>query len=115
PEQTAKAIKDAEIILSAGAAGTRLLSAEDLNTSSTIKIVADINAIEPLGVEGLTPNDDGKEFKPGVYGIGALAIDKLKIKTEIELIKLATAERTSLFDHANAYSIAKEQNQKQLT
>ena len=112
PEQTAKAIKDSEIILASGAAGTRLLSAEDLNTSSTIKIVADINAIEPLGVEGLTPNDDGKELKPGVYGIGALAIDKLKIKTEIEMIKLATAERTGLFDHANAYTIAKEQNQK---
>ena len=66
-------------------------------------------------MEGLTPNDDGKELKPGVYGIGALAIDKLKIKTEIEMIKRATAERTGLFDHASAYTIAKEQNQKQLT
>ena len=115
PEQTAKAIKDAEIILAAGAAGTRLLTAEDLNTSSTIKIVADINAIEPLGVEGLAPNDDGKELNPGVYGIGALTIEKLKIKTETEMINHATAERTGLFDHASAYAIAKEQNQKQPT
>jgi methylene-tetrahydromethanopterin dehydrogenase len=109
PEQTAKAIKNAEIILAAGAAGTRLLSAEDLNTSSTIKIVADINSIEPLGVEGLTPNDEGKELRPGVYGIGALAIDKLKIKTEAEMIKCATAERSGLFDPESAYAIAKEQ------
>ncbi len=112
PEQTAKAIKDAEIILAAGAAGTRLLSAEDLNSTSTIKIVADINAIEPLGVEGLAPNDDGKELKPGVYGIGALPIDTLKIKTEAEIIKRATAERSGLFDPANAYAIAKEQNKE---
>ena len=47
-----------------------------------------------LGVEGLDPNDDGKEIKPGVYGIGAIAIDKLKVKTESEMIKYATAERS---------------------
>jgi hypothetical protein len=64
--------------------------------------VADINAIKPLGVEGLAPNDDGKELKPSVYGIGALAIGKLKIKTETEMIKRATAEPSGLFDYAIA-------------
>ncbi len=59
---------------------------------TSCKIVADINAIKPLGVEGLAPNDDSIELKPGVYGIGALAIGKLKIKTETEMIKRATIE-----------------------
>ena len=114
PEQTAEAIKDAEIILSAGAGGIQLLSAADLNKSPLCKIVADINAIKPLGVEGLAPNDDGKELKPGVYGIGALAIGKLKIKTETEMIKRATAEPSGLFDYAIAYTIAKDQILKKL-
>ena len=107
PEQTAEAIKGAEIVLSAGAGGIQLLSAADLNKSPTCKIVADINAIKPLGVEGLGSNDDGKEMKPGVYGIGALAIGKLKIKTETEMIKRATMEPSGLFDYAIAYEIAK--------
>ncbi len=114
PEQTAAAIKSAEIILSAGAGGIQLLSDADLNANPTCKIVADINAIKPLGVEGLAPNDDGKELKPGVYGIGALAIGKLKIKTEMEMIKRATAEPSGLFDYAIAYTIAKEQILKKL-
>jgi hypothetical protein len=114
PEQTAAAIKGAEIVLSAGAGGIQLLSAADLNACPTCKIVADINAIRPVGVEGLASNDDGKELKPGVFGIGALAIGKLKIKTETEMIKRATAEPSGLFDYAIAYTIAKDQVLKKL-
>ncbi len=113
PEQTATAVKDAEIILSAGAGGIQLLSAADLAAAPNCKIVADINAIKPLGVEGLGPNDD-KEMKPGVWGIGALAIGKLKIKTETEMIKRATAEPSGLFDYSIAYTIAKEAILKKL-
>jgi len=114
PEQTAVAVKDAEIILAAGAGGIQLLSATDLAQAPKCKIVGDINAIKPLGVEGLGPNDDGKELKPGVWGIGALAIGKLKIKTEVEMIKRAAAEPQGLFDYSIAYTIAKDQIQKKL-
>jgi len=114
PEQTGTAIKDAEIVLSAGAGGIQLLSQSDLNKSATCKIVADINAIKPVGVEGLGSNDDGKELKPGVYAIGALAIGKLKIKTETEMIKRATTEPQGLFDYSIAYTIAKDSILKKL-
>jgi methylene-tetrahydromethanopterin dehydrogenase len=114
PEQTAAAVKDAEIILAAGAGGIQLLSAADLASATKCKIVADINAIKPLGVEGLGPNDDSIELKPGVFGIGALAIGKLKIKTEVEMIKRAVAEPQGLFDYAIAYTIAKDQIKKKL-
>jgi methylene-tetrahydromethanopterin dehydrogenase len=107
PEQTVEVVKDAEIILAAGAGGIQLLSTADLAVATKAKIVADINAINPLGVEGLGSNDD-KELKPGVWGIGALAIGKLKLKTEIEMIKRATAEPQGLFDYSIAYTIAKD-------
>jgi hypothetical protein len=58
-----------------------------------------------LGVEGLGSNDDGLELKPGVFGIGALAIGKLKIKTETEMIKRATNEPQGLFDYSIAYTL----------
>ena len=114
PEQTAAAVKDAEIILAAGAGGIQLLTAADLAVATKCKIVADINAIKPLGVEGLGPNDDSIEMKPGVFGIGALAIGKLKIKTEVEMIKQATAAKDGLFDYSIAYTIAKDQILKKL-
>jgi hypothetical protein len=112
PEQTADAVKDAEIVLSAGAGGIQLLAKAQIGSSC--KIVADINAIKPLGVEGLGSNDDSVEISPGVYGIGALAIGKLKIKTETEMIKRATAEPQGLFDYSIAYTIAKDAILKKL-
>jgi hypothetical protein len=114
PEHTAAAIKGAEIVLSAGAGGIQLLSQADLNKAPSCKIVADINAIKPVGVEGLDSNDDSKEIKAGVFGIGALAIGKLKIKVETEMIKRATAEPAGLFDFAIAYNIAKDNILKKL-
>ncbi|MCW4001430.1 MAG: hypothetical protein NWE93_14450 [Candidatus Bathyarchaeota archaeon] len=114
PEQTAAAVKDAQIILAAGAGGIQLLSKADLDAAPNCKIVGDINAIKPLGVEGLGPNDDGVALKAGVWGIGALAIGKLKIKTEVEMIKQATAANDGLFDYAIAYTIAKEAILKKL-
>jgi hypothetical protein len=114
-EQTGAAIKDAEIVLAAGAGGIQLLSAAEMDKyGAKCKIVGDINAIKPLGVEGLGSNDDGKEIKPGVYGIGALAIGKLKIKIEKEMIKRATMEPQGLFDYGVAYEIGKNSILKKL-
>ena len=113
PEQTAAAVKDAEIILAAGAGGIQLLSIADLKSAKKCKIVADINAIKPVGVEGLDSNDDGKELNK-VFGIGALAIGKLKIKVETDMIKRATEAPQGLFDYAIAYDIAKGQILKKL-
>ena len=114
-EQTGVAIADAEIVLAAGAGGIQLLSLAELEKyGGKCRIVADINAIKPLGVEGVGVTDDGKEVKAGVFGIGALAIGKLKIKTETEMIRRATAEPQGLFDYAIAYTIAKEAIMKKL-
>jgi hypothetical protein len=109
PEDVGKAIENADIILSAGAAGTELLPLDVLKKhGKKCRIVADINAISPLGVEGLDPNADGKELLPNVYGIGALVIGKLKNKVEVGLIKRAAEEPKGIFDFKMAYEIGKK-------
>lgn len=109
PEETGKAVADAEIILSAGAAGTQLLPLNTLKEyGRKCKIVADINAIPPLGVEGLKSTAEGEEVLPNVFGLGALAIGKLKIKVEAELIKRTAEEPKGIFDYKVAYEIAKK-------
>jgi len=76
--------------LAAGAAGVQLLPLNILvEYGKNCKIVADVNAIPPLGVEGLKPTWDGKEVAPNVFGIGALAIGTLKSTIEAKLIKMA--------------------------
>lgn len=109
PEEVGKAIETAEIVLSAGAAGIQLLPFDTLKEyGENCKIVADINAIPPLGVEGLKSKADSEEILPNIFGIGALAIGKLKNKIEAELIKRAAEEPKGIFDYKIAYEIAKK-------
>lgn len=109
PEEIGKAIENAEIVLSAGAAGIQLLLLETLRKhGKNCRIVADINAIPPLGVEGLKSKIEGEEIIPNILGIGALAIGKLKNKIEARLIERAAEEPKGIFDYKIAYEIAKE-------
>jgi hypothetical protein len=50
---------------------------------------------------------DGTEILPNVFGIGALAVGKLKNKIEAELIRQATKESKGTFDYRKAYEIAR--------
>ena len=110
PEEVGKTIENAEIILSAGAAGTQLIPLNVLKEyGKKCRIVADINAIPPLGVEGLKSKTDGEEILPNIFGIGALVIGRLKIKVETELIRRAAEEPRGIFDYKIAYEIAKKE------
>mgnify|MGYP001770802393 FL=1 len=108
PEQVGEAIRDSTIVLSTGAPSVTLLPLNILkNYGRNVKIVADVNAIPPYGVEGIDPNMDGKELIPGVYGIGALVIGVLKNNIEAELIKKALSEPKGIFDFRAAYEVGK--------
>ena len=108
PHEVGEAIKESQVILSAGAAGIALLPSAALEEfGSNCKVVADINAIPPLGVEGLKPNDENAELMPGTYGIGALTIGTFKNKIEAKLFKLAVEAPKGIFDYKVAYEIAK--------
>jgi methylene-tetrahydromethanopterin dehydrogenase len=109
PQQVGRAIENAEIVLSAGAAGTQLLPIAVLKESGKkCRVVVDINAIPPLGVEMLGSDADCTEILPHVLGIGALAVGKLKNKIEAELIRQAARELKGTFDHKKAYEIARK-------
>lgn len=108
PHEAGEAIKDSHIILSAGAAGITLLPRAALEEFGTkCKVVADINAIPPLGVEGLKPTDENVEVLPAVWGIGALAIGTFKNKIEAQVFKRAVESPKGIFDYKTAYEIAK--------
>jgi methylene-tetrahydromethanopterin dehydrogenase len=107
-EEVGKAIEGSHVVLSAGAAGIALLPKAVLDESGKdCRVVADINAIPPLGVEGLKPSDDGIELSPKVWGVGALAIGTFKNKIEAQLLKKAAESPKGIFDYKAAYEIAK--------
>ncbi len=108
PDETAEAIRNADIVLSAGAAGIQLLPLDVLKEyGKQCKVVGDINAVPPLGIEGLKPTDNGVEFLPGIWGIGALAIGPFKSQIEADLFKRAVESPKGILDYKVAYEIAK--------
>lgn len=106
----ADAIKTADVILCAGRAGVQILSAQQLWSASALKVVADVNAVPPAGIEGLGAQDDGAPLKDarGV-GIGPLAIGGLKYKLEAGLFRRMTETDKPLFlDFRDAFALARE-------
>jgi len=108
PEEIGLAIQDSHVILAAGAAGVQLLPLDILQKyGRKCKIVADINAVPPLGIEGLKSNAENVEVLPGIWGIGALAIGTFKNKVEAKIFKQAMEASKGIFDYKVAYKTAK--------
>jgi len=101
-----------DLIFTAAQASTQLVDGQMLNELEPVKIFADINAIPPLGVEGLKPEDEMRELVSGMYGIGPIAIGKIKHKVEIELLRQAKEGGKGVFDYNVALDIARKQLSK---
>jgi methylene-tetrahydromethanopterin dehydrogenase len=106
--QKAELAQSADIIFSAGPAGRQILSLEQIKPAKDLKIVADVNAVPPLGVEGVGIKDNGAPIEgTSAVGIGALAIGDIKYKTETGLFKeMIEAEKPVYLDFRAAYRLA---------
>jgi methylene-tetrahydromethanopterin dehydrogenase len=99
----------ADVALCAGRAGVQILSKAQLAAAKDLLIVADVNAVPPLGVEGLEVSADGVEVTAhGTLGIGALAIGPLKSNTESGLLRqMIAATKPLSLDFRDAFALAR--------
>ena len=74
-----QALEGAEMLLNAGPAGVCLIPRGAWVGRSGLRVAGDVNAVPPLGVEGIEVTDDGVE-RDGVTTFGALGIGNLKMK-----------------------------------
>jgi hypothetical protein len=79
PSQAADAIEGAEVVLNAGPAGVMLIPKAAWVGRQGLKIVCDLNAVPPLGTEGVEVNDDGVT-RDGVTCFGALGVGNFKTR-----------------------------------
>jgi methylene-tetrahydromethanopterin dehydrogenase len=103
-------LADAEIVMAAARAGVQVLTLKQLQAAPKLLIAADINAVPPLGLEGVDLFDDGKPL-PGskALGIGALAIGDIKFKCQHGLLRQLKASPEPLhLDFTHAYTHALE-------
>jgi hypothetical protein len=100
-------LEGANIVLAAGPAGVQVLRKEVWSTNPTIEVLADYNAAEPLGIEGIEAGDDLVE-REGNLVLGALGIGGKKMKTHKACVR-RLFERSDLVLNADGvYAVAKE-------
>ena len=57
--QAAAVLEGAELLLNAGPAGVRLVPRDAWAGRAGLRAAADLNAVPPLGIEGIEVTDDG--------------------------------------------------------
>jgi hypothetical protein len=107
-DDSARAALDGAVALfTCGAAGAQLVSQAVWTSVSSLKLIADINAVPPLGIEGIDMNDNGEE-REGRISFGALGIGGRKMKVHRTCIARLFESNDVLMDAEQVYQVAKE-------
>nr|NIO36103.1 hypothetical protein [Candidatus Bathyarchaeota archaeon] len=87
---------------------------EALKELKLVKVLVDINAIPPFGVEGIKLKDDMKEIAPGIFAIGALTVGDLKHKLEKEILRESRTNGKEIYNYNLALQLARKLLQKEV-
>lgn len=103
-EDTLLAAKDSEVIIAAGAAGIQLISKSVWEQCEQLKVLIDLNAVPPLGIEGVDVMDkakaDGQQILYGAIGVGGT-----KMKIHKAAIASLFESNEQVLDAEEIYSI----------
>jgi methylenetetrahydrofolate/methylenetetrahydromethanopterin dehydrogenase (NADP+) len=101
------ALEGANIVLAGGPAGVQVLRQEAWSANPTIELLADYNAAEPLGIEGVEAGDDFVE-REGKLALGALAIGGKKMKTHKACVRRLFERNDLVLNADGVYAVAQE-------
>ena len=103
-------LANADVVFGAARAGIQVLSAKNLKAATKLKVAGDLNAVPPLGIEGVDLMDNGKviENLHGAVGVGALAVGNVKYQVQQTLLKdMTTTEKPQYLDFQHAFDRAR--------
>ncbi|HML55051.1 MAG TPA: hypothetical protein PKC79_13230, partial [Solidesulfovibrio magneticus] len=104
---TERALAGAQAVLCCGAAGVGLVPEALWSAHPDLQVVADINAVPPLGAEGVESKWDGEE-RHGKKLFGALGIGGLKMRVHRACLAKMFTQNDLVFDAEAIYAVAKE-------
>jgi len=99
------ALEGVELVVSAGAASVCLLPEKIRKANSSLKMVIDLNAVPPLGIEGTSVMDKGM-IREGVICYGAIGVGDLKMKIHRAAIAALFTRNDQVMDAPEVYEIA---------
>lgn len=101
-QQKAELIKNIDLVFTTAKAGIQVLSGKVLSAAEQLKVAGDVNAVPPMGIEGVGIKDRGVPLvhatrSPSAVGVGALAVGDVKYKLQNVLLKLMLETEEPLF------------------
>jgi len=105
--QAAPCLQKAVVLLNAGPAGVMLIPKSAWVGHPNLKVVCDLNAVPPLGIEGVDVNDDGMT-RDGVICFGALGVGNFKTKLHKACVGKLFDRNDQVLDAETIADIAKE-------
>jgi len=110
-EGIARVLDGAHAVLCCGAAGVTLVPESIWSDHPTLRVLADVNAVPPLGIEGTEANWSGYE-KHGKSVFGAIGIGDLKMKVHRACVARLFSRNDLVLDAEAIYATAKEIEQR---
>lgn len=109
-DETAQVLDGAYAVLTAGAAGITLAPESIWKEHDTLRVLADVNAVPPLGVEGIEVNWAGQEVA-GKKLYGAIGIGDFKMVVHRRCIARLFESNDLVLDAEEIFRLAKELKQ----
>ena len=79
PSHVAEVLDEVEVLLNSGPAGVQMVPKPAWMAQKTLKVAVDLNAVPPLGIEGVEVDDTGAQ-RGGVTVFGAFGIGNFKTR-----------------------------------
>lgn len=105
-EQVAQALEKAALVIAAGPAGVQLLPQAIWQASPTLKVAIDLNAVPPLGIEGVEVMDKAAQ-RGNVLTYGAIGVGGTKMKIHKAAVASLFEANDRVLDVAAIYEIGK--------
>ena len=102
-----QALAGATVLLAAGAAGAQLVSQAQWSAVPTLRAMADVNAVPPLGIEGVETGDNGAQ-RGDAIAFGAIGVGGFKMKVHKASVARLFERNDLVLDAEGVYAIAKE-------
>ncbi len=100
----ADALSGADLVICAGAAGVELLPGAALQAAKSIRVAIDLNAVPPLGIEGVKVVDKGVDLG-SIKVYGAIGVGGTKMKIHKAAIRSLFQANDRVLDAPEIYKL----------
>jgi methylenetetrahydrofolate/methylenetetrahydromethanopterin dehydrogenase (NADP+) len=107
PSKLPALCKDVEVLLNSGPAGVQMVPKSAWTGAKNLKIAVDLNAVPPLGIEGIEVNDAGK-VREGVAVYGAFGVGNFKTKLHKACVARLFTRNDLVLDAETIADVARE-------